>query len=138
MRAERAYTRAMSSGVPLISAYLKRYRQVTTSTASAAGGDLWRLRRVRLLGVGSGDRADLRRVLELTLIALRHRLERREILAAHRGTHRELLRERIHGMAGAIEFVVQVRTGRHAGCADEADHLALAQPAWRPVRTCTT
>src|SRR5476651_1194195 len=96
------------------------------NTASAASGDLWCLRRIRLAGVGRNRRADLRRVLELALVALRHRLERREILAAHRRAHRELLRERIHGMAGAIELVVQVRTGRHAGSADEADHLALA------------
>ena len=40
--------------------------------------------------------------------------------------HGELLRQRIDLPAAAMELVVQVRAGRHAGRADEADHLALA------------
>ena len=52
--------------------------------------------------------------------------KRARVLAADRGAHGELLRQRIDRLAAAIELVVQVRAGRHAGRADEADHLALA------------
>src|SRR3954466_7264048 len=44
------------------------------AAASAAGGDLGRQRYVRLLDVGGGDCTELRCVLELALVALRHRL----------------------------------------------------------------
>ena len=83
----------------------------------------WQLGSLGLAGFAVGHD---RRVLHLREILLRQRLEARGILAADRGAHGELLRQRIDLPAAAMELVVQVRAGRHAGRADEADHLALA------------
>src|SRR5262249_59368186 len=75
-----------------------------------------------LLRLDVGDRW---RVLELAEIIARLRLEAREVFAAQRRTQGELLGQRIDRCVAAIELVVQVRAGRHAGRTDEADHLAL-------------
>ena len=82
-----------------------------------------RLGRIVVERVGPGR---LRRVLELRQILAGEPLEAGEVLAAERGLHRELLRQRIDRMPAAVELVMQMRAGRHAGRADEADHLALA------------
>src|SRR5438552_8817844 len=84
------------------------------------------LRRARFLGLGRLDVGHNRRVLHLAEVLPRQSLETRGILAAHRGTHGELLGQWIDLLAAAVELVVQVRAGRQAGRADEADHLALA------------
>ena len=57
---------------------------------------------------------------------LRQTLEARRVPAADLRAHGELLRQRVDLPAAAMELVVQVRARRHAGRADEADHLSLA------------
>src|SRR5262249_49676736 len=86
-------------------------------------GDLRRARFLRLCRLGGGEG---RGVLHRREVLPRQRLEVRGILAGPHGAHRELLGQRIDRPAAAVELVMQVRTGRQAGRADEADHLALA------------
>src|SRR5216684_1975245 len=81
------------------------------------------LRRGRLFRLGIGHD---RRTLHLVEILPRQPLETRGVLAADCGAHGELLCQWIDLPAAAMELVVQVRPGRHAGRADKADDLALA------------
>src|SRR5947209_5057671 len=88
---------------------------------SAAAGEgcrrrLWFRRRL----------GDMRRVLELVGVVARQSLEALQVLAAKSGAQCELLGQRIDRLVAAVELVVQMRPGRHAGRADKADHLALA------------